>query len=148
MVINIIFTLLGFLLMELAGWAIHKYLMHGILWKIHKTHHKPSRSFLESNDVFSLVFGGVSILLMWLGHGNFDFRFWIGIGISIYGFSYFVLHDLLIHKRVKGMKMPKNSILRGIYKAHQAHHSHNKKNGAVAFGLFLVPFKYFKTDKS
>ncbi|WP_439489330.1 sterol desaturase family protein [Algoriphagus sp.] len=139
------FTILGFVLMEISGWAIHKYLMHGPLWMIHKTHHKHSDSFLELNDLFSLLFGSVAVLLIFLGIGKLDYRFWLGIGISLYGLLYFLLHDILIHRRIKWLDWPKSSFLQGIFKAHQAHHYSDKKDDAVSFGLFLVPKKYFKT---
>jgi beta-carotene 3-hydroxylase len=138
------FSILGFVLMELSGWAIHKYLMHGPLWMIHKTHHEQSKSFFELNDLFSLAFGSIAILLIIVGVGELDYRFWIGIGISLYGMLYFFLHDVLIHRRLKWLDRPRNSFLKGIFKAHQAHHHSNKKDGAVSFGLFLVPNKYFK----
>ncbi|WP_268033413.1 sterol desaturase family protein [Algoriphagus sp. PAP.12] len=141
------FILLGFLLMELSGWFIHKYLMHGPLWKIHKTHHQPSKSFFELNDLFSLFFGGIAIVLIFLGVEALDFRFWMGVGISTYGMLYFFLHDVLVHRRLKWFDRPKNSWLMGIFKAHQAHHKTNQKEGAVSFGLFLVPKEYFKKEE-
>ena len=142
------FTILGFVLMELSGWAIHKYLMHGPLWMIHKTHHGHSESFFELNDLFSLLFGSIAVLLIFLGVGELDYRFWMGIGISAYGMLYFFLHDVLIHRRVKWLDRPRTGFLKGIFKAHQAHHHSREKDGAVSFGLFLVPKKYFKdTEK-
>lgn len=140
----ILFTILGFAVMEFSGWFIHKYIMHGPLWNIHKTHHQPSKSYFELNDLFSLLFGSTAIILILLGLSDLDYRFWMGVGISLYGISYFFLHDVLIHRRLKWFDKPKNSFLRGIFKAHQAHHATNKKNDAVSFGLFLVPKKYFK----
>lgn len=141
------FILLGFFLMELSGWFIHKYLMHGPLWKIHKTHHQPSKSFFELNDLFSLFFGGIAIVLIFLGVEALDYRFWMGVGISTYGMLYFFLHDVLVHRRLKWFDRPKNSWLMGIFKAHQAHHKTNQKEGAVSFGLFLVPKEYFKKEE-
>ncbi|NVK51144.1 MAG: sterol desaturase family protein [Cyclobacteriaceae bacterium] len=141
------FTFLGFLLMELAGWFIHKYIMHGPLWMIHKTHHQPSKSFFELNDLFSLGFGSVAVLLIFLGMDSLDYRFWIGIGISVYGISYFFLHDVLVHRRLKWFDRPKNSFLKGIFRAHQAHHRTNQKNDAVSFGLFIVPKEFFKNEE-
>ncbi|SNS30858.1 beta-carotene 3-hydroxylase [Belliella buryatensis] len=140
----ILFTILGFAVMEFSGWFIHKYIMHGPLWNIHKTHHQPSKSYFELNDLFSLLFGSIAIVLIILGLSDLDYRFWMGVGISLYGISYFFLHDVLIHRRLKWFDRPKNSFLRGIFKAHQAHHATNKKNDAVSFGLFIVPKKYFK----
>ena len=142
----IVFTMLGFAAMEVSGWAIHKYLMHGPLWKIHKTHHQPTGTFFELNDLFSLCFGGIAIGLIFAGIDSFDYRFWLGIGITCYGLLYFILHDIWVHRRLKWFGKPRNFFLRGIYKAHQAHHRSFKRDGAVSFGLFLVPKHYFKAD--
>ncbi|WP_026967258.1 sterol desaturase family protein [Algoriphagus terrigena] len=140
----IAFLLLGFAAMELAGWAIHKYLMHGPLWAIHKTHHQPSKSFFELNDLFSLVFGSVAVILIFLGVDGFDYRFWLGVGISLYGMLYFILHDVWVHRRLKWFGKPRNILLKGIFKAHQAHHRTNQRDDAESFGLFFVPKKFFK----
>ena len=140
------FITLGFILMEVFGWAIHKYLMHGPLWSIHKTHHRPSKYFFELNDLFSLLFGSIAVVLILKGVADFDYRFWVGLGISLYGILYFFLHDVLIHRRMKWFQKPKNGFLIGILKAHQAHHRTNKKEDAVSFGLFVVPKEYFKEE--
>lgn len=142
--IAVLFILIGFAIMEFSGWFIHKYIMHGPLWNIHKTHHEPSKSFFELNDLFSLLFGSIAIALIFFGVDNLDYRFWIGIGISLYGVLYFIIHDVLVHRRAKWFDRPKNSFLLGIFRAHQAHHATNKKHDAVSFGLFIVPKKYFK----
>ncbi len=139
----ILFILIGFGVMEFSGWFIHKYIMHGPLWNIHKTHHQPSKSFFELNDLFSLMFGSIAVLLILFGVGSFDYRFWIGIGITLYGISYFFIHDIWVHRRFKWFSRPKSKIMLGIYRAHQAHHATNKKDDAVSFGLFVVPKKYF-----
>ncbi|WP_057936859.1 sterol desaturase family protein [Algoriphagus resistens] len=141
------FIILGFVLMEFSGWVIHKYLMHGPLWIIHKTHHEHSDSFFELNDLFSLLFGSIAVLLIVKGVGELDYRFWIGIGITVYGMLYFYLHDILIHRRVRWLERPKNEFLKGVFKAHQAHHQCREKERAVSFGLFLVPKKYFKKQE-
>jgi beta-carotene 3-hydroxylase len=147
MIYAIVFVFLGFVLMEVFGWAIHKYLMHGPLWSIHKTHHQPSKYFFELNDLFSLLFGNIAVGLIVLGVEQLDYRFWMGAGISLYGILYFFLHDVLIHKRVKWFERPKNAFLKGIFRAHQAHHRTNEKEDAVSFGLFVVPKEYFKQEK-
>ena len=144
MIYAILFIIVGFAIMEMSGWFIHKYIMHGPLWGIHKTHHQPSKSFFELNDVFSLLFGTTAVVLIFLGVEKFDYRFWIGIGISIYGLLYFFIHDVLVHRRLKWFERPRSKFLLGILKAHQAHHATNKKEDAVSFGLFVVPKKYFK----
>ncbi|GGZ20896.1 beta-carotene hydroxylase [Echinicola pacifica] len=138
------FVLIGFISMELAGWFIHKFIMHGPLWPIHQSHHKPSKGPFELNDIFSIFFGTTAVVLMILGYEQLDYRFWIGTGITVYGFSYFVFHDIIIHRRLKLIARPEHGVLRGIIRAHQAHHSDNKKKGVAAYGLFFVPFKFFK----
>lgn len=141
------FIILGFVAMEVSGWAIHKFLMHGPLWSIHKTHHQPSKSFFELNDLFSIFFGSIALILIFLGVDTLDYRFWLGIGISIYGILYFILHDIWVHRRLKWFDRPKNPILRGIFKAHQAHHRTNQKEDAISFGLFIVPKKFFNEEE-
>ena len=93
------------------------------------------------------MFGSIALILLFLGVGELDYRFWIGIGISTYGMLYFLLHDVLIHRRVNWLDRPTSGFLKGIFKAHQAHHQSRKRDGAVSFGLFLVPNKYFKKQK-
>lgn len=141
----ILWTILGFGLMEAFSWIIHKYLMHGIFWNIHKTHHQHSDGFFELNDVFTLIFGGTAIVLIFLGIENFDERFWIGCGISLYGLAYFILHDVLIHKRLKWFSRPRNKYLKAITEAHKAHHKTQKDN-SVSFGLFVVPKRFWKEE--
>ncbi|MFN3997510.1 sterol desaturase family protein [Algoriphagus sp.] len=148
MITAIGFTVLGFAAMEFSGWFIHKYLMHGPLWMIHKTHHQPSKTFFELNDLFSVLFGSIALILIFTGVDSLDYRFWIGVGISLYGVLYFVLHDVLVHRRLKWFDRPKNSLLKGIFKAHQAHHRTNQKEDAVSFGLFVVPKKFFKSEEN
>ena len=141
------FTVLGFAIMELSGWFIHKYLMHGPLWMIHKTHHQPSKSFFELNDLFSLLFGSIAVVLILVGVENLDYRFWIGLGISLYGMLYFFLHDVLVHRRLKWFDRPKNSFLKAVFRAHQAHHKTNQKEDAVSFGLFTFPKEFLKEEE-
>jgi beta-carotene 3-hydroxylase len=144
MITAIIFIALGFAAMEFSGWFIHKYLMHGPLWMIHKTHHQHSNTFFELNDLFSVLFGSIALVLLFKGVDSLDYRFWMGVGISLYGVLYFILHDVLVHRRLKWFDRPKNRFLKGIFKAHQAHHRTNQKEDAVSFGLFVVPKKFFK----
>jgi beta-carotene 3-hydroxylase len=142
------FIIIGFAAMEFSGWFIHKFLMHGPLWMIHKTHHQPSKTFFELNDLFSVLFGSIALILIFVGVESLDYRFWMGVGISLYGVLYFVLHDVLVHRRLKWFDRPKNSFLKGIFKAHQAHHRTNEKEDAVSFGLFVVPKKFFKNTEN
>lgn len=140
----ILFLVAGFLGMEIFSWLIHKYVMHGALWQVHKTHHVRAKGFLEKNDLFSLSFGTLAVVLIVLGLPGLDYRFWIGCGISLYGLLYFVLHDVLIHRRVRTSQKPVGRYLDGIAKAHRDHHRSAERDGAVCFGLLWVPLRYFR----
>ncbi len=141
--INTGITLLTITAMEAFSWFIHKYLFHGPLWFIHKTHHQQRHSWLELNDVFSLLFAGIALWLMWLGHYRIDYRFWIGTGISLYGITYFIFHDWFIHNRLKAFKSD-NQYLSAIRRAHKIHHKSTAKEPAEEFGLLVVGKKWFK----
>lgn len=146
--LNTIILLISFIGMEFFSWAFHKYIMHGILWNIHKTHHTKQESVFELNDIFSLSFGSIATLLIFIGIDTFSIPFWIGMGITCYGIVYFILHDFFIHKRISANRAPWNGrYLRGITKAHQAHHQSNKKEEGQCFGLLLVSRKYFFENK-
>ena len=138
-------VLLGTLLfMELFSWFIHKYVFHGPLWMIHKTHHGHQKAgFFEWNDIFSLLFALISLYLMYIGFANKNIYFWIGCGISLYGMIYFILHDWIIHSRFKSVKVH-NRYLKGIIRAHKIHHKYLHKFPSEEFGLLFVSKKYLK----
>lgn len=140
---NITIALLTIALMELLSWAMHKYLFHGPLWFIHKTHHRQGHTRFELNDLFSIGFAAFALSLMWIGHARLDYHFWIGTGISTYGIIYFTLHDWFIHNRFKAFKS-NNRYLTGIRRAHKIHHKSTEKNPSEEFGLLIVGRKWFE----
>jgi beta-carotene 3-hydroxylase len=75
---------------------------------------------------------------------GFDYRFFIGLGIFAYGLSYFIVHDIIIHQRLKLFKNTKNKYLIALRKGHKVHHKHLGKEEGECFGMLFVPFKYFK----
>ena len=133
--------------MECASWFIHKYILHGWLWKIHETHHRNSKSFFELNDLVSLFFATSSIVLIIYGLRDKDFKLWMGAGIAFYGILYFILHDIFIHKRIKFFKRIDNKYIQAISRAHRTHHKHLSKNPSESFGLLWVNKKFFDPDK-
>lgn len=143
--INISIVVATFLSMEFVAWATHKYVMHGFLWILHKDHHQKEPGFFEKNDAFFLIFAVPSATSIILGSTtSLHFLFYIGFGILIYGFAYFLVHDVLIHKRFKWFKNTNHWYLKGILKAHQAHHKHLQKEEGESFGMLLVASKYFR----
>ncbi|WP_345949047.1 sterol desaturase family protein [Mucilaginibacter sp. PAMB04274] len=142
-ILSIIIILLTIAAMEALSWFIHKYLFHGPLWFIHKTHHQERHGWFELNDVFSMGFAALSLWLMWEGHRTFDYRFWIGVGITVYGMIYFVFHDWFIHNRFKAFKTS-NKYLLSIRRAHKIHHKSTGKSPSEEFGLLVASKKYFR----
>ena len=139
-------TIITFLLMEGVTWLTHKYVMHGFMWYFHEDHHQPRyENIFERNDVFFVIFAIPSILLFYFGlEGGLNFKFFIGLGILFYGVAYFLVHDVLIHRRFKWFSNTKNTYLKGLRKAHKIHHKHLDKEDGECFGMLLVPLKYFK----
>lgn len=139
-------TLLTFVVMEMVTWCTHKYVMHGFLWYLHEDHHQPKyQGIFEKNDAFFVIFAIPSILLFYYGfHPELNFKFFIGLGILLYGIAYFLVHDVLIHQRFKWFKHTKNKYLIGLRKAHKVHHKHLGKEEGECFGMLNVPKKYFR----
>jgi beta-carotene 3-hydroxylase len=144
-------VLLTFLAMEGITWLTHKYVMHGFLWYLHEDHHQPTPGFFEKNDAFFLIFAIPSWLCIMLGlqHGYY----WvagIGFGIALYGFAYFIVHEVIIHQRFKWFTRSNNTYVRTIRWAHKMHHKHLGKEDGESFGMLFVAKKYWdkvKRDK-
>lgn len=134
-----------FITMEGVAWFTHKYLMHGLLWTLHKDHHhKEQEGFLERNDFFFLIFAIPGIICLGLGSFyHMFFAFWIGIGITLYGAAYFFVHDIFIHQRFKVFRNSDHWYFKAIRRAHKMHHKHINKEHGECFGMLWVPFKYF-----
>jgi beta-carotene 3-hydroxylase len=132
-------------IMEFMAWFIHKYIMHGILWSLHRDHHhKDHNSWFERNDAFFLFFAGLSMLFLMFVKNYFWLATPIGLGILAYGIAYFVVHDIFIHQRFKWLRTIDNAYARGLRRAHKIHHKHLGKEKGENFGMLLVPKKYFK----
>ncbi len=146
---NILIVLAAFVGMEMVAWLAHKYIMHGLLWYLHKDHHrKEDDGFLEHNDFFFILFATPGILCLFFGLKNdFNFLFWIGLGITIYGFTYFFVHDIFIHQRFKIFRNSENRYFKAIRRAHKMHHKHLGKHDGECFGMLWVPVKYFRDAK-
>ena len=141
-------TLGAFLFMEFVAWAAHKYVMHGFLWNWHEDHHKPKHEkhgFFEKNDLFFIVFAIPSMICYMIG-GLIEAYYpvlFIGVGISIYGLVYFLIHDVYIHQRFKWFRQLDSTYSRAILRAHGAHHAKHTKHGCESFGLLMVAAKYY-----
>src|SRR5690606_2575886 len=144
-IINASVVIAAFIGMETMAWATHKYIMHGLLWRLHKDHHKKeSTGFFEHNDFFFLIFAVPGIIFLYLGSSNFNLLFWIGAGITLYGMAYFFVHDIFIHQRFRFLRTTNNKYLKAIRRAHKIHHKYLSKEEGECFGMLWVPKKYFR----
>ncbi|NGM66885.1 sterol desaturase family protein [Sphingobacterium sp. SGR-19] len=143
---NVLIILLTFISMEGATWIIHKYVMHGFLWFLHKDHHDHSNEgIFEKNDYFFVIFAVPTIALMYFGSlKEFNYLFFIGLGIMLYGMAYFFVHDIFIHQRLRYFTNSKNPYFLALRRAHKQHHKHTGKEDGECFGFLYVPFKYFR----
>jgi beta-carotene 3-hydroxylase len=143
--IKILITAISFIAMEFIAWFTHKYIMHGFLWFLHKDHHQPPKNKLfEKNDYFFVIFAAPGITGILIGFSNFSWSFWVGLGISLYGLAYFLIHDIFIHQRSKIFKYSSSKYLQALRRAHKIHHKNLDKENGENFGMLFFPLKYWK----
>ncbi|MBL0102634.1 MAG: sterol desaturase family protein [Bacteroidetes bacterium] len=140
--INIAAFIISYVGMEGVAWFTHKYIMHGFLWVLHESHHKPRTGRFEKNDWFFAFYATIAMTLMYFGYDNLDFRFWMGLGVTAYGFTYFLLHDVFIHRRGRFFEKIDHPYFKAMRKAHKVHHKTMGKDGSEEFGLLLFKRKH------
>ena len=75
---------------------------------------RSSPVFFEKNDWFFVIFAVPSMLL--IGIGTYENTWWLqatGFGIMLYGFAYFMVHDVIIHQRFKWFGRSKKHLCAG-----------------------------------
>jgi beta-carotene 3-hydroxylase len=124
----------AFVAMEGVSYAAHRWLMHGrgMVW--HRSHHPPRDRGFEANDLFPAIFATVAVAafaaaavepsLHWLRP--------IAIGVSAYGTCYFVVHEVVIHRRVR-LPLPRGRYLQWLEESHAIHH----RFGGEPYGMLL-----------
>ena len=124
----------SFLAMEAVSYLVHRFVYHGFLWMIHRSHHTKRKGPFEMNDVFPVVFAALTILLMWFGFSSPGGGTLLPVtsGMTLYGCVYFFIHDLYVHRRIKSIhfRLP---FLLALKKAHAVHHRH----GGEPYGLLF-----------
>ncbi len=99
--------LVAFFFMKFIAWSSHKYLMHGVLWKWHKYHHRldskkakmplnNEAKHFEKNDKFFNMYATLAIILLIVEFSfNIPILIALGIGITACGMTYFIIHDVI-----------------------------------------------------
>lgn len=118
--------------------AVHRHVMHGVGWGWHKSHHQRHSGLFEKNDLYAVTFAAVSIgFFAW---GAFlSALWWIGVGMTAYGLLYTLLHDMLVHQRIRFRRRAKSAYLKRLIQAHRLHHAVRERDGAVSFGFLYAP---------
>ena len=101
-------VVVAFLLMEPLTYLVHRYVMHGLGRRFHRSHHRrwPRRSadegFLEANDVFPAVFAAVTMVALAIGLNvrGLTALVPVCVGATLYGAAYAFVHDAYIHQRL------------------------------------------------
>ncbi|CAM4772629.1 unnamed protein product [Rotaria magnacalcarata] len=102
-------------------------------------HNRTIHSSLEFNDMFSFLFASIAIGLIFIDYSTSSAIYLsVGLGITLYGFIYFIIHDGLIHQRYAFWNKTSNSYLKQMQRAHQRHHMRPHKQPSEEYGLFLL----------
>ncbi|MBW4331974.1 sterol desaturase family protein [Stakelama sp. CBK3Z-3] len=127
--------------MEGFAYVMHRWVMHGPGWFLHKSHHRPRTGNWELNDLYAAIFAVPSIVLLLGGVqlGWWPGCTWIGAGIAAYGAIYFGFHDIIVHRRVANRYLPRSRYMKRIVQAHRLHHAVETKRGTVSFGFLWAP---------
>ena len=133
-------TFAAFVGMEAFAWAVHRYIMHGPGWNWHQSHHDKREGWWETNDLYAVVFAVIAAGLFIVGSlPGFRILWFIGLGATLYGVMYFIVHDGLVHGRWPFRITPKHGYLKRLVQAHRLHHAVHGRDGAVSFGLLCAP---------
>jgi beta-carotene 3-hydroxylase len=135
-VVPLALAAVAFVVMEPLTYAAHRYLMHGPALGWHRSHHQPPVGTFERNDRFPLAFGTFTFLVMLLGATvpAVGFLLPVGLGVTAYGATYALVHDVYIHRRVPGLRAWRSPRLDRLAEAHALHH----RFGGEPYGM-LAP---------
>ena len=143
----IVLAVVAFAVMEPVTAATHRFVMHGVGGRLHRSHHRPSHRGPELNDAYPLLFAGVVCGALWVG---FHDPRWselvpIGVGVTAYGAAYAAVHDVYIHRRVRWFGDRRCGWIDHLAAAHAVHH----RSGGPPYGM-LVPIvpRHLRAERS
>lgn len=125
-------------LMEIVAYSAHRWIMHGWGWGWHKSHHEEREGVFEKNDLYAVFFSLLAMSLFLVG-AFLPYVTAVAVGVTLYGFFYFVFHDGLVHHRWLFKRPPRNGYMKRLYQAHKLHHAVHGREGAVSFGFLYAP---------
>jgi beta-carotene 3-hydroxylase len=133
-------TLAAFVGMEALAWAVHRYVMHGPGWTWHRSHHEAGEGWWERNDLYAVIFSIIAAALFIIGSlPGWRAVWFVGLGATLYGIMYFIVHDGFVHQRWPFRIVPKRGYAKRLVQAHRLHHATHGRDGAVSFGFLYAP---------
>lgn len=128
------FLVVGFVLMEPFTWAVHRVVMHGPGWALHRSHHDTRHTRFEANDAYPVMFAAVVGLALAVGFNRPGWGWLVPLssGVTLYGLCYALVHDGYIHRRLPMLRGVR--LLDSLALAHAVHH----RTGGEPFGM-LAP---------
>ena len=128
----VLFAGVAFVAMEGVTYLLHRYVMHGIGWALHRSHHKAPADWFEANDLFPCIGAGIAMFGFALGFNvPLPGLVAVGAGVTAYGAAYMFVHDVYIHGRLG--RMPEVGVLERLRRAHAIHHLYKGE----PFGMLL-----------
>ena len=133
----LVIVVAAFVLMEPVTAAVHRWIMHGLGARLHRSHHRINRRpGWELNDWFPVVFAGLVLTGFWLAFNGPQIRVLVpvGVGVTLYGVAYALVHDVYIHGRLPLFRNRRVAAFDRLAAAHRIHHLY----GTAPYGM-LVP---------
>jgi len=123
----------AFVCMEPVTCGVHRWVMHGPGWVLHRSHHqsRPGERGLEANDAYPVLFAGSTVAVMALGSRVPALRLLLGVGVGVtaYGAAYAFVHDVIIHRRIRPSLGASGRLVR-LARLRDAHGVHHRFGGA------------------
>lgn len=127
-------ALVAFAAMEPVAYATHRWVMHGVGWGWHASHHAARPTTFERNDLYPVTFASVTIVATAVASR----RRWrpvlaVAAGVTAYGAAYSVVHEIYAHRRAPALRRPA-APLEMLGSRHMRHH----RRGGEPYGM-LAP---------
>jgi beta-carotene 3-hydroxylase len=131
---DVVTALAAFAVMEPVAYATHRWVMHGVGWGWHASHHAARPGTFERNDLYPVTFASATIVATAVASQ----RRWrpvlaVAAGVTAYGAAYSVVHEIYAHRRAPSLRRP-SAPLELLGTRHMRHH----RRGGEPFGM-LAP---------
>lgn len=132
---SLVIVVLAFLAMEPVTAATHRWVMHGVGEFLHRSHHQRIVGRFEANDWYPVMFAAVVNVGFFAGFNwdGFGSLVPVGVGVTMYGACYALVHDVYIHGRLGWFAGRRVAAFDRLADAHRIHHLY----GAAPYGMLL-----------